>query len=372
MAINFPDSPTEGQKFTQGAVAFTFTGGVWQAAPLGTAQSFNRIVNPSMQVQQDAAMLGTYVADEWSGASNVLPATAEREQSTSPYGSQYMLHIYQATAKPTLVGTDWGGWGQHIEGSRIADFQWGTALAKQVILRFGFWTDTAGTYSIVILNAALNRSYVDTFVVTTGQRNTYVYYTFVIPGDTTGTWATDQSKGLVLNITMFAGPTYVTPTKGWQAGEFYAHSSQTNNITVAGADFYLMDVGLYLDPKLTGKAPPWQSRPFLEDMQDCLRYFQRQAYSQGMGYNVATNTPIRAGSINQVPMRAPPAMAIVGSMGSSDTTGYALTALTAPGASTELIGEADMQSTGAHVLGRAVIVYQNNGASWISLNARMA
>ena len=278
MAANFPSSPTVGQIFNAASGAsFVWDGVAWAQAVVRTALPKNYIVNPAMQIQQETGIQAgaTYIADQWLAAYST-GATPDREASTSPDGARHMLHLFQSAAKTTLAANDWLGWQYYGEGQRVADLQWGTVNAKQVILRFGFWTDTAGTYGVSLHNGDTSRSYVETFTISTGQRNTYVYLTFVVPGDTAGVWATDHTRGIGVDVTCASGSDYVTATKGWQGLGKYAHSSVTNNIATAGRDFYLMDVGLFLDPYKTGLAPQFWHRPVhITELRRSQRYWYK-------------------------------------------------------------------------------------------------
>ena len=73
--LDFPSSPTEGQVFRPGAPVsnYTYRSGTW-IKNAGTASSYNRVVNPAMQIvsktiwriaQLSAANAAYYIADQW-------------------------------------------------------------------------------------------------------------------------------------------------------------------------------------------------------------------------------------------------------------------------------------------------------------------
>jgi hypothetical protein len=256
--------------------------------PVTTADSYNRIVNGAMQHSQEngdnastasVANGGYYCADQWSIAWNLSPGTANclRQPSLSSIGTRF-ISLAIGTAKAVLAAGDYILFDQPIEGARIADFQWGTANAKQVVVRFWFNSTITGKFSFRIINGAINRSYVSQFDYTTA--NTWQIITAVVPGDTTGTWPTDTSVGMRFSITLGSGSTY-TGVTGWQAGNIHVGPGQTNGAATAGAGFNLCNVGLYLDPNLTGRAPAFVTPDYASELLACQRYWQKGYTSFG-------------------------------------------------------------------------------------------
>jgi hypothetical protein len=302
MGINFPSSPTNGQKLTSGRTVWTFSNGAWRSSA-DTAEARNLLINPAMQIKQPAASSG-YIVDQWFQGTSIAGVTWGRFAGPTPNGSIYVIALGIPTPKPTLAATDYVGFGQPLEGFRIRDLQWGTPAAKQVVLRFYFWPSVVGTYSISVNNpgSPATRSYINTFTVT--QVASGQYYTFVIPGDTTGTWGWDNGLGLYVYVSIAVGSTYVTATKGWQAGDKYAHTSSTNNAAAANS-CWLGDVGFHADPLKTGLPPPWECVSDRQAMYDSLRYWHMQRYGQGISVN-HTGGPQRMGQTNMAVMRTDP------------------------------------------------------------------
>jgi hypothetical protein len=247
-----------------------------------TAGLRNRVVNPCMQISQEngntaigpTAALAHYSADQWQGyvASSPATVTQQRVQVTTPKGSRDRIRITVGTAKAALAAGDLAILYTPLEGIRVADFQWGTAAAKQVVLRFG-WKSPAGTYSMSILNGASTRSYIATFTITAGQANTDTEQTLVIPGDMAGVWASDNTAGLYVQFIMAAGTTY-QGAPGWSAnGNAYGATGQTNGLATAGRVFELFDVGLYIDPDLTGTPPRFEMPDQVAELLVCQRYY---------------------------------------------------------------------------------------------------
>jgi len=333
MAFDFPSSPTPGQTFFDPAsgARYSFTNGAWlqvasspvlkgttsDAPPsnpdpgqlwwesdtgrmfiyyndgnssqwvqisgpmgvLGTAQAYNRIVNGAMQISQENGNTGGgtdgyHAADQWQQKYGTTATfNFVRVQSVTPNGSQDRIRLGVTAADTSIAATDYYAIVQTIEGVRVADFKWGTASARQVILRFGF-RGPAGTYSVGLHNGAFNRSYIANFTISAGQVNTDTEQVIVIPGDTTGTWTTDNTLGLYLRIALAGGSNFQGVT-GWQAGNVFVTSANTNGLATVSAIFELFDVGLYLDAQATGAAPPWEAPDFASELAACMRYWQK-------------------------------------------------------------------------------------------------
>jgi hypothetical protein len=191
----------------------------------------------------------------------------------TPNGSKDRIRIVVGTAKAVLAAGDYLAWHTDIEGIRIADFRWGSAQAKQVILRFGVKAP-AGTYAVRMTNGGFTRTHIATFTVSAGQANTDTEQVLMIPGDVTGTWATDATVGIKMDVSFALGSSY-QGVVGWQTGSFLGTSAVSNGMATAGNIFELFDVGLYLDPNATGVPPPWQMPDEAQELLACQRYYQK-------------------------------------------------------------------------------------------------
>jgi hypothetical protein len=219
----------------------------------------------------------------------------------SPDGGRALV-LTTSAIKASLAATDYAIFTQAIEGSRIADLQWGTASARQIVMRFQVNSGYTGKFSFRIGNSAANRSYVSQFDIPVA--NTWTLIKAVVPGDTTGTWLTDTGVGIVFEIAVGVGSSFVGTT-GWQAGNFFAGPGQTNGVATAGS-FLISDVGLYLDPNNTGVPPPWVTPDYASELAACKRYWQ-QVFLMWSGYQLVSN-PGHASINLPIVMRATPAV----------------------------------------------------------------
>jgi hypothetical protein len=263
-----------------------------------TAEARNRIVNPAMQVsQENADTAGTtnnyYCADQWfAGITGIVASTARTAPAAPPNGSAKAIYLQVTTPKGSLAAGDNLLLWHKIEGVNIADFRWGAAGARQVVLRFWAYSSVTGNFTAAIRNSAIDRSYLAAFNIPT--INTWTPITIVVPGDTTGTWLADTGIGLQLTICFAAGTTF-EGAAGWQAGNKFSITGSTNGAAAANA-MTIADAGLYLDRNSTGLPPAWQFPNEADELIRCLRYFER-SYTAG----VATGAITTAGCVYGVP-----------------------------------------------------------------------
>jgi hypothetical protein len=278
----------------------------------------NRIINGAMHVSQergtahvDVTTGAAYAVDQWQGVLSATPGGTLRLQqvaSLTPGGSPFRLRATAQAADTSIAAGDFYLIGTPIEGTFIADAAFGTASARQLVLRMGVRSSIAGTFGVRIVNSAANRSWLGTITIAAGEVNTDLLRTLIIPGDTTGTWLTDTGIGLSVQVALAAGTTF-HGTAGWNAANRLTTSAQTNLMGTANATFDLFDVGLYVDAANSGVAPQWEPADFADEFRRCQRYWQQvtaSARGPATGASSVFETPINW----PVLMRATPAAAI--------------------------------------------------------------
>jgi hypothetical protein len=383
LGINFPSSPAIGQSFTPpGGPTWRWTfEGKWRRYP-GTANTYNRIINPSMQISQQNGntagnAVGFYAADMWpmsrvAGTGGIC--SVQRVQVLSSNGSRSRLRMTITTAQASLAAGDYAGFYHRVEGNRIADLKWGTAAALPAILRFGMKAP-AGTWAFSFRSgdtATAPRAYSIPLVVSAGNANKDVEYVFTIPGPIDGSFPNANVSGLELWFTLAAGTNYaVGADLTWRTGATIGVAGQSNGLASTSNVFEIFDVGLYADPSQTGVAPPFQTPHHEDDLFDCMRYCY-PAY--GMRGYVVSATVARLQESRPAPMRVVPSYAIVGTPMMNDlTTNRPITSLADPsGPGTEQ--DADVNATmsgGGLIVGRPAIQYWDSDANYVFFSARM-
>jgi hypothetical protein len=306
-------------------------GGAYQPAgnyPVKTAETRSRIVNGAMQISQEngdtlATGNGYWCADQWANTySHGLCWSLHYPSLPTPNGSKYRLlfGISTANAAPTYWFAT-----QPIEQSRIADFKWGTASARQIILRFGFQSSIAGTFSFTLRNSVPDRTYAQVFTISAGQANTDTVQTFVIPGDVTGNWSpASTAPGLYLQISFAGTGASTAPATGWQAGNYLSGPGGTNGMASTSNQFHVWDVGLYLDPLATGRAPAWTMPDEAQELAACMRYWEKGVFD-GAYAVAADSNPYGSRIVFHTVKRTIPAVTASGTM--SGTLSGAITAV---------------------------------------------
>ena len=243
----------------------------------------NRIINGDMTISQRNgtssvnanSSTAPYTTDRFNvnvgGSSAVI---ACQQVSDAPAGFVNSLRLTVSTAATPSSG-QFLFLRQIIEGVNIADFAWGTANASAVALSFWVKASVAGTYSAFAINSAESRSYVATFTVS--ATNTWEYKTITIPGDTTGTWLTNNSNGIRLGFDLGSGSDLNGAANTWQSGWKQRTSGTVNWVGTSGATFQV--TGVQLEKGST--ATSFDYRPYGTEFYLCKRYYEQKDYTSG-------------------------------------------------------------------------------------------
>ena len=277
-------------------------------------QPFNRIINGAQNINQRGVSVtsaGTYVTDRWQWDNNTSTATLTFAQSTvAPTGFTNSLGITVGTADTSIAAGDLIDFRHWIEGNNVADFGLGTASAVTFTVSFWVRSSIVGTYGASFRNSDAGRVYVSTFTINVA--NTWEQKTITVAGDTSGTWLTDNQRGLGMNICLAGGSTYQTTAGSWTgAGNFRTTSAQANLAGTSGATFYI--TGVQLEAGST--ASPFAHENYGDTLQKCKRYFVKFGSDGAENYiPVSTmggcqdNYRLRCNYILSPPMRATPAL----------------------------------------------------------------
>jgi hypothetical protein len=262
-------------------------------------QKKNYILNGAMMVsQENGATAGTassyYPVDNIytgiSGTSGVV--SAQQIASVTPAGSPNRLRMTVTTADAAVAAADIVWLEDRIEGLRVADLCYGSAIAKTAILQFGVKAP-AGTYTVSVTNGALNRCYVAEYVIAAGEANTDVVKSVVIPGDTTGTWLKDNGIGLDVRWGLMVGTTYQQAAGSWQATNMLGSPNQFNFMGTVNNVFELFDVSLTEG----SVAPPFVVPDYASELVACQRYYEKASAGDWAPLGVGHATSATTGQI---------------------------------------------------------------------------
>ena len=261
----------------------------------------NRIINGDMRIDQRNAGASvtpsaspTYTLDRWAANFTQASKYSVQQSSTSSTGFSKSLLITSLAA--TSAGTgDFFAFQQVIEGFNIADLGFGTANAQTVTVSFWVRSSLTGTFGGCLTNGAHNRSYPFTFTISSA--NTFEKKSITITGDTSGTWATDNTAGMRLWFGLGAGATYSGTAGAWAGSAYVTATGATSVVGTNGATFYI--TGVQLEKGTT--ATSFDYRPYGTEFQLCQRYYTKssaQAWSANINYsfnfpsNMRTNATV--------------------------------------------------------------------------------
>jgi hypothetical protein len=309
----------------------------------------NRIINGAMMIDQRNAGAsvtptnGQFITDRWRYASTQTSKFTAQQNAgsvTPPIGFINYLG-FTSSSSYSVVSGDVFSIVQPIEGLNVADLGWGTADAQTVTLSFRVRSSLTGTFGGSLANASQARSY--PFTYTISSANTWETKTVTIAGDTSGTWATDTSTGILLQISLGTGSTYSSSAGSWQAGNYWSATGAVSVVGTNGATFYI--TGVQLEKGST--ATSFDYRPYGTELALCQRYYWQLAPVNSLSQfpSVSTGTALSAtqGRFNfqyRTSMRAAPTITITSGTNQNisvqaGAVGVTLSSLTAVYAGTE-------------------------------------
>jgi hypothetical protein len=250
----------------------------------------NRIINGAMTISQRNGTSsvtitsdGQYSLDRWitrNSATSKFSIQQNAGAVTPPAGFTNYLGVTSLSSYSTPAGELYA-LAQRIEGFNIADLAWGTANAQPVAVSFWVRSSLTGTFSGSLSNSASTRSYIFTYTITAA--NTWEYKTVTVPGETSGTWVTNNGSGLGLTFDLGSGSNWNTTAGAWQSGEFFRVSGSQSVVGTNGATWYV--TGVQLEEGTA--ASPFENRLYTTELQLCQRYYEK---SYDVGTAPATNT----------------------------------------------------------------------------------
>lgn len=253
-------------------------------APMSALAASNLAINGGFAVSQIngansiAPGTGSYVVDGFK-AGFINSGAVFAAQQIAPPGTPsfalelpYCLQLKATSAIAALAASDYVTISTPIEGYRWARLGYGGSGGQSVTVGFWLYADEAGTASLTIQNAAINRSYVTTFSVAVGWQ----WIVLVVPPDTAGTWLNTNGVGALLTWCLGCGSNFQTTANAWTAGNYLGASTNTNlfgsndnRVCITG----VVIVGGALD--LPSVQAPLMIDPFNVELQKCRRYWRK-------------------------------------------------------------------------------------------------
>lgn len=238
----------------------------------------NRIINGAMVIDQrnngaevNPAGSNIYYLDRWNTVSTIASKFKIQQNAGAiapPNGFKKYLGVTSLSAY-SPVGTDNFNVQQRIEGFNVADLNWGAASASTVTLSFWVYSSLTGAFGGSLRNSAANRSYPYTYSVPVA--NTWTQVSVVIPGDTTGTWVTDNGIGIYVTFALGVGSTLSGTAGTWAAANYLSATGAVSVVGTSGATFYITGVQLEKGSVATG----FDYRSYGTELGLCQRYYYK-------------------------------------------------------------------------------------------------
>jgi hypothetical protein len=269
--------------FTTGANTITFNGSTNVIGASSAATMKNRLINGDMRFNQRGASNTSngYTLDRWVLECIAGSKLTAQQSSSAPVGFINSELITSSTAL-SVSASDYYNLQQRIEGYNVADLNFGTANAKTVTISFWAQSSLTGTFGGSLMNGAESRSYPFTFTISSA--NTWTQFSITIPGDTTGTWATDNSSGMILAFGLAHGSTYQASAGSWTSGYKFP-TGAVNILATNGATFYITGVQL----EIGSAATSFDFRHYGQELQLCQRYYQQTNSFTAVGVSASSN-----------------------------------------------------------------------------------
>jgi hypothetical protein len=164
---------------------------------------------------------------------------------------------------------------QAIEGFNFADLNWGATAASAgqtaatVTLSFWVRSSLTGTFGVGLRNGAADRSYIASYTI--NAANTWEQKTVTIAGDTSGTWATDNTQACGVFLDLGNGSTFSSTAGSWSSANLLGGLTGGVKLTATtGATLNI--TGVQLEKGST--ATSFDYRPYGTELALCQRYFQ--------------------------------------------------------------------------------------------------
>lgn len=240
----------------------------------------NRIINGAMVIDQRAAgasssieTTAVFSCDRWSTACNINGKASIQQNAgsiTPPQGFTHYIGITSSSAYSVAAG-DVITLRQNIEGFLLGDMGFGAANASSFTISFWVRSSLTGTFGGSAKNGGSTRSY--PFTYTINSANTWEKKVITIPGDTTGTWATDNTGGLIVSFGIGVGTTTSGTAGAWAATNYNSATGAVSVVGTNGATLYLTGVQL----EKGDIASEFEWRDFGQELILCQRYFEKSA-----------------------------------------------------------------------------------------------
>lgn len=233
----------------------------------------NRIINGDMRIHQRGGTItmstGNYNLDRFFSYTSTDGAQTAEQSTETPVGFKNSLKVTTTTADASIAAGQRTSIIHRVEGNNISDLDWGTSDAKTVTLSFWVRSSITGTHGGAVGNGSDNRAYPFTYAISSAD--TWEKKTITIPGDTTGTWATDNGRSLQIAWGLGVGTTYSGTAGAWESADRNSATGATTGVIgTLNATWFLTGVQL----EIGTTASNFENLQFGQQLTLCQRYYE--------------------------------------------------------------------------------------------------
>ena len=257
------------------AVADNLTVNGNQYPTAGALSNRNLCINGSMQVAQRGTSFatnnaGNFAVDRFNCNASTNTTITFSQETDAPVGFANSLKATITSANSSRTAGDTNYVLQAIEGNNFGHLNFGSANAKTFTLSFYVKSSVTGTYGVGFANNGSSRVRHTTYTI--NAANTWERKTVTVPGDTSGTWLTNNGVGLIPVWDLGMGTDFESNTVDtWDANANYRRSSDVNLSLTASATWQITGVQLELGTKAT----PFEHRNYGDELAKCQRYYTK-------------------------------------------------------------------------------------------------
>lgn len=229
----------------------------------------NRIINGAMTIhQRGGAITSGYTLDRFGILNTTDGAISVTQDTNAPSNFKNSLKVTVTTADSSLASTQRLAIRHRLEGNNVADFDFGSSSAQTVTLSFWVRSSETGTYGGSLQNSATNRTYVFSYSISAAD--TWEKKTITVAGDTSGTWATDNSEGICINWSLGCGSSFLNSAGSWLAADAKSVTGESPLIGTLNATWYITGVQL----EVGSTASEFEHRQYGQELALCQRYYE--------------------------------------------------------------------------------------------------
>ena len=275
----------------------------------------NIVINGAMNVSQRGTSFtpgnstsdAVYTLDRMQASNNHDGALTITQSSTAPDGFKNSLKVDVTTADTSLASGQYAQILYKVEAQDLQQLAFGTSSAKDCVLSFYVRSNKTGNYGVAVLQND-NSSKQVSFQYTINNADSWERKAFLIPGDTSGVINDDTGRGFDIHLGFASGTQYTSGSlrssfTTFADGDLYAGQA-VNLLDSTSNEWYITGLQLEAGSQLTS----YEHRSFAEELQHCMRYYERQSVADGNGHYSTVAMGSRATStrvVIQVNFRVP-------------------------------------------------------------------